>query len=68
MEHALRVRLEKLMAGGSASQNIVIPAKAGIQVLNGVARLARDLNSYLWVADPRQVTFSCAHKRKSPKR
>jgi hypothetical protein len=46
----------------------VIPAKAGIQALNGIARHTRDLNSYLWVADPRQVTFSCAHKRKSPKR
>ncbi len=48
--------------------NAVIPAKAGIQALNGVARFARDLNSYLWVADPRQVTFSCLSKKKSPKR
>src|SRR3990170_3742853 len=26
------------------------------------------LNGYLWVADPRQVAFSCAAKRKPPKR
>ena len=26
------------------------------------------LTSYLWVAEPRQVTFSCLSKRKSPKR
>jgi hypothetical protein len=25
------------------SENVVIPAKAGIQVLNGIARFARDL-------------------------
>ena len=35
MERALHARFEKLMVDGSASQNIVIPAKAGIQVLNG---------------------------------
>ncbi len=48
--------------------DFVIPAKAGIQALNGIARTVRDLNGYLWVADPRQVTFSCLSKRKSPKR
>src|SRR3989337_402128 len=32
-----------------------------------LARLARDLKSYLWVADPRQVTFLCLSKEKSPK-
>src|SRR3989344_9505712 len=26
------------------------------------------MKSYLWVADPRQVTFSCLSKKKSPKR
>jgi hypothetical protein len=31
------------------------------------ARHARDLNSYLWVADPRQVTFLCLSKEKEPK-
>ena len=36
------------------------PRKAGIQALNGIARLTRDLNSYLWVADPRQVPCSAA--------
>jgi hypothetical protein len=46
----------------------VVPAKAGIQVLKGIARKARDLKIYLWVADPRQVTFSCLSKKKSPKR
>jgi len=34
---------------------VVMPAEAGIQVLNGIARFARDLKIYLWVADPRQV-------------
>ncbi len=42
----------------------VIPAEAGIQALNGIARTARDLNSYLWVADPRQVAFLWASKEK----
>ena len=37
------------------------------QALNGIVRLARDLKSYLWVADPRQVTFLCLSKEKSPK-
>jgi len=32
--------------------NAVMPAEAGIQVLNGIARQARDLNSYLWVSHP----------------
>src|SRR3990172_13056429 len=36
-----------------------------------LARLARDLKSYLWVADPRQVTFLCLSvhmsKEKLPK-
>jgi hypothetical protein len=35
--------------------------------LNGIARSARDLNSYLWVADPRQVTFLWTDKEKLPK-
>jgi hypothetical protein len=58
---------------------VVIPAKAGYQPfrhsresgnpgINWFARFARDLKSYLWVADPRQVTFSCLSKKKSPKR
>ena len=45
----------------------VIPAKAGIQALNGFARLARELKTYLWVADPRQVAFLCLPKEKRPK-
>jgi hypothetical protein len=67
----------------------VIPAKAGIQVLNGIARVVRDSRgfvarmkrseiregfcraafgrAYLWVADPRQVTFLCLSKEKLPK-
>jgi len=49
---------------------VVTPAKAGVQAVNDqkppLAALV--FKSYLWVADPRQVTFSCAHKRKSPKR
>ena len=45
----------------------VIPAKAGIQGLNGIARFARDLKTYLWMADPRQVTFLCLSKEKLPK-
>ena len=32
-----------------------------------LARFARDLNSYLWVADPRQVAFLCLPKEKRPK-
>src|SRR3989344_7599786 len=43
------------------------PRKRESRVLNGIARFARDLNSYLWVADPRQVTFLCLSKEKSPK-
>ena len=43
------------------------PRKRESRVLNGIARFARDLNSYLWVADPRQVTFLCSRKEKSPK-
>src|SRR3989338_1063465 len=43
------------------------PLKRESRVLNGIARFARDLNSYLWVADPRQVTFLCLSKEKSPK-
>ena len=45
----------------------VIPAKAGIQGVNGIARFARDLKTYLWVADPRQVAFLCLPKEKRPK-
>jgi len=54
----------------------VAPAKSGVQVLNG-SRVSCAIRSwfcvgfadvYLWVADPRQVTFSCLSKRKSPKR
>jgi hypothetical protein len=41
-----------------------MPAEAGIQALKGIARFARDLNSYLWVADPRQVTFLCLPNEK----
>jgi hypothetical protein len=33
---------------------VVMPAEAGIQALHGIARLARDLKSYLWVAGPRK--------------
>jgi len=29
-----------------------MPAEAGIQALNGIARSARDFKTYLWVADP----------------
>ncbi len=55
----LRPRL--VSAGRSAPCNIaVIPAEAGIQALNGIARLARDLKSYLWVTDPRESNVACA--------
>ena len=43
------------------------PRRRESRVLNGIARLARDLNSYLWVADPQQVTFLCLSKEKLPK-
>ena len=53
MLSGLRPRFNRIMAGGSDLCNIaVIPAKAGIQVLNGIARLARDLKSYVRVAPP----------------
>ena len=44
-----------------------MPAEAGIQVLKGIARFARDFKCYLWVADPRQVPFLCSCKEKEPK-
>ena len=44
----------------STNAYAVIPAKAGIQALNGIARATRDLNSYLWAADPWQVTLTRA--------
>jgi len=43
------------------------PRKRESRVLNGIARFARDLKSYLRVADLRQVTFLCSRKEKSPK-
>jgi hypothetical protein len=68
MLSGLRPRFNRIMAGGSDLCNIVvIPAKAGIQALNGIARLARDFKTYLWVADPRQVPFLCSCKEKEPK-
>src|SRR3990167_6147235 len=39
----------------------------GFRLFDGIARLARDLKSYLWVADPRQVPFLCSCKEKEPK-
>ncbi len=55
--------------------SLVIPAKAGIQGVNGSRALRAISNrfcvacgdAYLWVADPRQVTFLCLSKEKSPK-
>jgi len=46
---------------------VVMSAKADTQALNGIARSARDFKIYLWVTDPRQVTFLCLSKEKSPK-
>ena len=37
------------------------------RLLSGIAHCARDLNGYLWVADPRQVSFLCSCKEKKPK-
>src|SRR3972149_7147610 len=39
----------------------------GFRLFDGIARLARDLKSYLWVADPRQFPFLCSYKKKEPK-
>ena len=52
---------------------VVTPAKAGVQGLNNKAALWAAFHcvafgdSYLWVADPRQVAFLCLSKEKSPK-
>ena len=52
---------------------VVTPAKAGVQGLNNKAAQWAAFHcvacgdSYLWVADPRQVTFLCLSKEKSPK-
>jgi len=49
---------------------VVISAKAEIQALNEQkppSRRLLTLKIYLWVADPRQVTFLCLSKEKSPK-
>jgi hypothetical protein len=48
-----RLRRRLVFAGCSAPCGIaVIPAKAGIQALNGIARLVHDLKSYVLVALP----------------
>ena len=53
----------------------VIPAKAKFHALNGSRALRPSsvespsamINSYLWMADPRQVPFLCSCKEKEPK-
>jgi len=46
----------------------VIPAKAGIQGVHGIARCARDLNSYLRFPHRGRVSFLCSRKKRNQKK
>jgi len=47
---------------------IVMPAEAGIQVLNGIARIMRDLKNLIAVPAPQAGFFSLFVQRKETKR